>query len=91
MVGPDGSVTLCFVNVDGFAAVNNGHGHDVRRQAAEDRRAPAPAGVADERALVARIGPDEFAVLIEDGAPTPALDDVIGAINAELAEAEYIE
>jgi len=89
MAGPEDSVTLCLVNLDGFAAVNNGYGHDVGDRVLKTV-AQRLKQVAGERSVVARIGPDEFAVLIEDSADPPVLDDVIGAINAELAEAEYI-
>ena len=87
----DRTVTLCFVNLDGFAAVNHGLGHDFgdRLLRTVARRLEVVAG--QERGLVARIGPDEFALLIEDTPATPNLDGVIDKINNELAEAEFID
>jgi diguanylate cyclase (GGDEF)-like protein/PAS domain S-box-containing protein len=90
MVGPAGTVSLCLVNLDGFAAVNNGYGHEFGDRVLKTVARRLERAVDRERSLVARIGPDEFAVLIEDTAATPGLDEVIGQINAELAEAEYI-
>lgn len=90
-VQPGARVTLCFVNLDAFSDVNNGHGPDVGDRLLQTVARRIEAAVADERSLVARIGPDEFAVLIEDTAATPDLDDIVGSINAELAEAEYIQ
>ncbi|HEV7648783.1 MAG TPA: diguanylate cyclase [Actinophytocola sp.] len=90
MVGPDGTVTLCFVNVDEFAALNNGYGHEFGDEVLKVVAQRLQQAVERERALVARIGPDEFAVLIEDRATTPGVDDVVSGIHAALAEAAYI-
>ncbi len=88
---PGSTVTLCLVNLDGFAAVNNGFGHRFGDRLLQTVAQRLEAAAAGGRGLVARIGPDEFAVLIEDSPDTPDLDDVIGRINGELAEAEYID
>jgi diguanylate cyclase (GGDEF)-like protein/PAS domain S-box-containing protein len=88
-VPPGRTLTLCLVNLDGFAAVNNGLGHEVGDRLLQTVARRLERAVENERALVARIGPDEFAVLVEDSVATPTLDDVIGGIHAELAEAEY--
>jgi diguanylate cyclase (GGDEF)-like protein len=88
---PDGMVTLCFVNLDGFSGVNNGLGHQFGDRLLRTVAHRLENAVNGERGLVARIGPDEFAVLIEDSPATPGLDDVIGRINAELGEPEYID
>jgi diguanylate cyclase (GGDEF)-like protein/PAS domain S-box-containing protein len=88
---PGATVTLCLVNLDAFAGLNNAYGHEFGDRLLKTVGQRLENAAEGERALVARIGPDEFAVLIEDSATTPALDDVIGRINAELAEAEYID
>ena len=90
-IEPDGYVTLCFVNLDAFADFNNGYGHEFGDRLLRTVAGRLETAVADERSLVARIGPDEFAVLIEDTPNTPIIDDVVGRINAELTEAEYIQ
>jgi diguanylate cyclase (GGDEF)-like protein/PAS domain S-box-containing protein len=90
-IEPDGNLTLCFVNLDGFADINNGYGHEFGDRLLRTVAGRLETAVAGERSLVARIGPDEFAVLIEDTPDTPIIDDVVGRINAELTEAEYIQ
>jgi diguanylate cyclase (GGDEF)-like protein/PAS domain S-box-containing protein len=90
-VRPGNGVTLCFVNLDAFSDVNNGHGPEVGDRLLQTVARRIEAAVDGERSLVARIGPDEFAVLIEDTKDTPGLDDIVSRINAELAEAEYIQ
>lgn len=89
--GPDGTVTLCFVDLDGFAAVNNGLGHEFGNRLLRTVARRLASAADGERSLVARIGPDEFALLIEDSPLTPEIDDLVGRINGELAEAEYID
>jgi diguanylate cyclase (GGDEF)-like protein/PAS domain S-box-containing protein len=87
---PGASITLCFVNLDGFAGVNNSYGHERgdRLLRAVGRRLES--AVSDERAMVARLGGDEFAVLIEDLPVTPDVNGIIERINAELNEPEYL-
>ncbi len=88
---PGATVTLCLVNLDAFAGLNNAFGHEFGNRLLKTVGQRLEDAAEGERALVARVGPDEFAVLIEDSATTPPLDDVIGKINAELAETEYID
>ncbi|MBP2327751.1 diguanylate cyclase (GGDEF)-like protein/PAS domain S-box-containing protein [Kibdelosporangium banguiense] len=88
---PGTSITLCCINLDGFAMVNNSLGHpagDRLLQAVGHRLEHVVAG---QNASVARISGDEFAVLIEDPATPVPLDDLVGAINRELSEPEYID
>jgi diguanylate cyclase (GGDEF)-like protein len=90
-IQPDGTLTLCLVNLDGFAAVNNGLGHHFGDRLLQTVARRLEHLASNEGALIARVGPDEFAVLIEDSPATRTVDEVIGDINAELGEAEYIE
>ncbi len=89
-VEPGRTVTLCFVNLDAFADLNNAYGHEFGDRLLRTVAGRLETAVADERSLVARIGPDEFAVLIEDRPDAAGIDEVAGRINAELGEAEYI-
>ncbi|MET0233234.1 MAG: diguanylate cyclase [Kibdelosporangium sp.] len=87
---PGTSVTLCCVNLDGFAMVNNSLGHETgdRLLQAVGRRLERV--VAGQSAVVARIGGDEFALLVEDPADPVPVDALVSRINRELSEPEYI-
>ncbi|MFC7617520.1 diguanylate cyclase domain-containing protein [Actinokineospora soli] len=85
----DETLTLLCLDLDSLSLVNTTHGHAVG-----DRMLCAVADrlkrlFADEDALVARIGGDEFAVLVRDGADTPPVGAIAEAVQAELAEPEY--
>ncbi|HWM02817.1 MAG TPA: diguanylate cyclase [Actinophytocola sp.] len=88
---PDGTVTLCFVNLDGFSVVNNGLGHRFGDSLLRTVAQRLEFAVRGERALVARIGADEFAVLLEDTPNTPDIGNVIDRLNQDLVEPEYID
>ena len=86
---PADTLTLLCLDLDAFGLVTTTHGHAVG-----DRLLVAVAQrlkrlFADEDAMVARIGGDEFAVLIRDGDATPPVADLAEAVHAELAEPEY--
>ncbi|NUS43921.1 MAG: GGDEF domain-containing protein [Mycobacteriaceae bacterium] len=81
--GPHGRIGMCFLDLDGFKAVNDHHGHGVG-----DRLLEAVAGrlhdaVADKVSLLARLGGDEFVALI---AP-PVVEDRVMAVSRALLAA----
>jgi diguanylate cyclase (GGDEF)-like protein len=73
---PDGAVSVLYLDLDGFKAVNDRFGHDagdhVLTAVADRLRSHTP-----EHALVARLGGDEFAILVpgDDGAAAEDLAD----------------
>ncbi|MFE6225280.1 MULTISPECIES: EAL domain-containing protein [unclassified Streptomyces] len=84
--GGTGRIGLCYLDLDGFKAVNDTLGHRVG-----DRLLAAVAGRLTECAdsagytrggghLVARLGGDEFAVLVEDSTGTEQLADLAGSV-----------
>ena len=89
-------VTLYHLDLDGFSVINNGIG-----PAAGDRLLFTIARRLEELfasvddALVARVGGDEFAVMLPDDSDEPdSQPDVVGTINRineELAEPIYLE
>ncbi|MEV7790861.1 EAL domain-containing protein [Streptomyces sp. NPDC087512] len=90
--GGTGRVGLCYLDLDGFKAVNDTLGHRVgdRLLAAVAERltrcaeeAAAPRGGVP---LVARLGGDEFALLVEDSTGTEQLADLAGSVLAALQE-----
>ncbi|MBC7272824.1 MAG: EAL domain-containing protein [Streptomyces sp.] len=80
--GGTGRIGLCYLDLDGFKAVNDTHGHRVgdRLLAAVAERLTRCADEAGHtRAiapLVARLGGDEFALLVEDSTGTEQLADL---------------
>jgi len=60
----DVEVTVCFIDLDGFKAVNDTYGHDAGDRLLRDVAQRIQAGLAQER--VFRIGGDEFAVIALD-------------------------
>ncbi|WP_435533246.1 putative bifunctional diguanylate cyclase/phosphodiesterase [Streptomyces harbinensis] len=77
-----GRIGLCYLDLDGFKAINDTHGHRVGDEllaAAAQRLTHCTAGATGSGPLVARLGGDEFAVLVDSSAGTDQL--------ARLAEA----
>lgn len=68
-----GEVTLYHLDLDGFSVVNNGLGHEVGDRLLKEVARRLEVAVADEEALVARMGGDEFAVAVVDSPAVPAL------------------
>ncbi|MER6994822.1 EAL domain-containing protein [Streptomyces sp. NPDC000410] len=88
--GGTGRIGLCYLDLDGFKAVNDTLGHRVG-----DRLLAAVAGrltaCADSDGftrggshLVARLGGDEFAILVEDSTGTEQLADLARSVLAAL-------
>src|SRR5262249_41361885 len=77
-------VAVLMLDLDGFKAVNDRHGHaagdEALREVARRRR-----GCVRERDLVARLGGDEFVVVLTD-LGTDAAIDTVERVRAALAE-----
>jgi PAS domain S-box-containing protein/diguanylate cyclase (GGDEF)-like protein len=84
------SVTLYHIDLDGFAAVNNGAGRNVGDKLLQVVAKRLLAVVEDEVATVARLDGDEFGILIENSETTPGADAIAQRINDELSEPFYI-
>ncbi|MFF7798411.1 putative bifunctional diguanylate cyclase/phosphodiesterase [Streptomyces olivaceus] len=88
--GGTGRIGLCYLDLDGFKAVNDTHGHRVgdRLLAAVAERltrcAEEAAGPRSGVPLVARLGGDEFALLVEDSTGTDQLADLAQAVLTAL-------
>ncbi|MEU9980135.1 EAL domain-containing protein [Streptomyces sp. NPDC050856] len=90
--GASGRIGLCYLDLDGFKAVNDTLGHRVG-----DRLLAAVAARLTECAdgdghgrggghLVARLGGDEFAILVEDSAGTEQLADLARSVLAAVQQ-----
>jgi diguanylate cyclase (GGDEF)-like protein/PAS domain S-box-containing protein len=88
---PQRRVGLCYLDLDSFKAVNDTKGHDIG-----DRLLIAIAGRLDSALgplghLVARIGGDEFMVLVPDSTGTDQLVGVARTVLAALEHPVYID
>ncbi|NUT50985.1 MAG: diguanylate cyclase, partial [Saccharothrix sp.] len=79
-----GSITLCYLDVDSVAIVNDGLGYEAGDELLKVVARRLTEVVAGERATVARIGGDEFVVLIEDSPTTPGISALAQAIESAL-------
>jgi diguanylate cyclase (GGDEF)-like protein/PAS domain S-box-containing protein len=90
-LGPRAVITLMHLDLDGFSAINDGLGHQVGDQLLDVVARRLDGVIAGRQAMVARLGADEYAILIEPE------DEVLDAgafadiINTELAEPFYID
>ncbi|MEU7529683.1 diguanylate cyclase [Saccharothrix sp. NPDC042600] len=85
-----GSITLCYLDVDSVAIVNDGIGYEAGDELLKVVAGRLSAVVAGERAIVARIGGDEFVVLIEDSPDTPSISALAAAIDEALNEPVHL-
>ena len=87
---PSAVVTLLHLDLDGFSAINNGLGYEAGDELLDVVARRLEGVLGDRPGMVARLGADEYAILLE---PADAALD-IGAfaeqINAELAEPHYL-
>ncbi|MEU8538527.1 EAL domain-containing protein [Streptomyces sp. NPDC048717] len=87
-----GRIGICYLDIDGFKAVNDTLGHRVgdRLLAAVADRLTACADsygyTRDGGHLVARLGGDEFAILVEDSTGTDQLADLARSVLTVLQE-----
>lgn len=90
-VEPSAVVTLMHLDLDGFSAINDGLGHHAGDRLLDVVARRLEGVVADQRAMVARLGADEYAILIEPGDSVPDAGIFAEIINTELAEPCYID
>jgi diguanylate cyclase (GGDEF)-like protein/PAS domain S-box-containing protein len=89
--GPSTQVTLCRLNLDNFSVINDGIGRaagDALLRAVAERLSEVVQG---QPAMVARMGGDDFAILIEDGPDSPEPGVLAPSIIEALSEPVYHE
>ncbi len=88
---PSTVITLLHLDLDGFSVINDGLGHHCGDRLLEVVARRLESAVAARQAMVARIGGDEFAILIEAGNPAPDIGRLAETVNIELAEPCYLD
>jgi len=84
-------ITLFHLNLDAFSMINNGLGHEVGDHLLKLVAKRLLAVVAQEDAVVARLGADEFAIVVDNSVDTPKATELIDRINEELAEPAFVD
>ena len=84
-------VTLLHLDLDGFSAINDGLGHHAGDRLLDVVARRLEVVIADQQAMVARLGADEYAILLEPGDSIPDVGALAEVINTELAEPCYLE
>ncbi|KOV89826.1 hypothetical protein ADL03_02665 [Nocardia sp. NRRL S-836] len=84
-------VTLYHLDLDAFAVITDGLGREIGDRVLRLVAERLSAVFAGEKAMVARLEGDEFAVLVENGPDTPDVDTTIRTIEHELAEPVYFD
>ncbi|MET7749491.1 EAL domain-containing protein [Micromonospora sp. NPDC005367] len=80
--GPEQRIGVCFLDLDGFKAINDSLGHDLGDKLLVVIARRLADCVADHGHLVARMGGDEFVILVDGG---DGLDDAVAVADAALA------
>ncbi|KAA2260171.1 EAL domain-containing protein [Solihabitans fulvus] len=73
---PRARVGLCYLDLDGFKVINDSLGHDIGDQLLIEVGRRLDSSVAGEGRLVARMGGDEFVILVEGSAGTQDIVEV---------------
>ncbi|HEX2297164.1 MAG TPA: diguanylate cyclase, partial [Pseudonocardiaceae bacterium] len=84
--GPGTTITLCKIDLDRFAAVNDGHGHEAGNEVLRAVGRRLQALITGEQAMVARFGADEFVLVIEDCTTIRDVSSLATEISSALSE-----
>ncbi|MGH3945701.1 MAG: putative bifunctional diguanylate cyclase/phosphodiesterase [Pseudonocardiaceae bacterium] len=88
---PPAQVTVCRVNLDNFSVINDGIGRTAGEMLLRSVAGRLQALVTGERAMVARMGADDFAILIEGGMDRRDLSLFAATVNIRLCEPVYLD
>ncbi|WP_432904638.1 putative bifunctional diguanylate cyclase/phosphodiesterase [Micromonospora matsumotoense] len=80
--GPEQRIGICFLDLDGFKAVNDSLGHDLGDRLLITIARRLSDCVIGQGHLVARMGGDEFVILVNGG---EGIDDAVGVAELALA------
>jgi diguanylate cyclase (GGDEF)-like protein/PAS domain S-box-containing protein len=81
---PDLRAGLCYLDLDGFKVINDSLGHDIGDQLLVEVGRRLDHSVSGEGKLVARMGGDEFVILVERSSDTQHIVNVADRVLREL-------
>jgi diguanylate cyclase (GGDEF)-like protein/PAS domain S-box-containing protein len=87
---PELGVTLYHLDLDAFSVITGGVGYQAGLQLLRETGVRLADVFAGEEATLARVGADEFAVLVRNSATTPNVVTMVGRINEALSEPLYV-
>ncbi len=87
---PATMVTLCRVNLDNFSVITDGLGRTAGDEVLRSVARRLSDLVAGQRAMVARLGADDFAILVEDSPDRLDARALAASINDTLCEPVYL-
>lgn len=85
-LGPSEVVTLMHLDLDGFTAINDSLGQEIGDHLLDVAARRLESVIAPAHGMVARLGADEYAIVLEPTNPPPQIGAVAEAINAALSE-----
>lgn len=88
---PEHGVTLYHLDLDAFSVITDGLGRQIGDRVLRLVAERLSTVFAEEKAMVARLEGDEFAVLVENAPTTPDVNATISRIEAELSEPVFLE
>lgn len=88
---PEFGATLYHLDLDAFSVIRCGAGHHAGLRLLREASARLAGVFAGEQATLARVGADEFAVLVLNAATTPNVVTMVGRINEALTEPLYVD
>lgn len=88
--GPTSRLGLCYLDLDGFKTVNDSLGHDVGDELLITIGERLDTTVSSDTHMVARMGGDEFVILIEDSTDDSQIIELADKVLATLAEPVHL-
>ncbi|MGH3936722.1 MAG: putative bifunctional diguanylate cyclase/phosphodiesterase [Pseudonocardiaceae bacterium] len=88
---PAAVVTLLHLDLDGFSAINDGFGHNAGDQLLDVVARRLERVIAGQHAMVARLGADEYAILVEPGDSVLDAGTLAEIVNAGLTEPCHLD
>jgi PAS domain S-box-containing protein/diguanylate cyclase (GGDEF)-like protein len=87
---PSAVVTLLHLDLDGFSAITDGLGYGAGDELLDVVARRLEGVIEDRPGMVARVGADEYAILLEPADTAVDVEALAEQINTELAEPHYI-